>query len=604
MIKYGNNFNISNVTTKRKKILTKRKPVIGVRCNTTGSDIIYKKMIEKKVKDVFLISGGSIMHVVDKLYSQNQMEYIVSTNEQSMMYMAKGYGSYEKLTAPAVCLVTSGPGITNCVTGLLDAKRDGIPLVLISGQVSTAKKDTGAFQECEAAEITRKVTKWSYYVNSVNELPYVLEKAFHITMNGIKGPVHLDVPLDVLTDVYDAKLISNYVCGKDMNKKNNQKDMSDELIQFIVEKINNASRPVVIAGNGCKHAGKYVNDFIKLSNIPITTTLHGMGIYDENERLALKMMGMHGSVYSNKAIQNSDCIIALGCRLDDRVTCNISKFAPKCKHFIHCNIDDKEFDKIVDAKERCVNVKCDVSVFLGKMQPHILFKHRHKWIKNIMYWKRKYPFKYVKDEIKIKTQDVMIGFNDYMKRHHDLWNNIYITTGVGNHQMMAAQYIDWRNQNSIVTSGGAGVMGVGLPYAIGIYVAAIKHNRNVIVVDLDGDSSFNMTSGELKTIVQYNIPVKIFIFNDKKQSMVNTWERRFFNDRVVGTMNWKNPEYVHYDLVYPDLKTIKCYKKTDLMKSIERMMTYNGPILGEFIVESDECLPLVPSTNAIDDPLY
>ena len=274
------------------------------------------------------------------------------------------------------------------------------------------------------------------------------------------------------------------------------------------------------------------------------------------------------------------------------MTCNIAKFAPKCQHFIHCNIDDKEFDKIMDSKDRCINVMCDVSVFLKRMQPHLLFKHRHKWIKNILFWKKNYPFKYVLEKERLKTQDVMSALNTYMKKHEYLWDNMYITTGVGNHQMMAAQYIDWRNHNRMITSGGAGVMGVGLPYAIGIYIAAIKHNRNVIVIDLDGDSSFNMTSGELKTIVQYNIPVKIFIFNDKKQSMVNTWERRFFNDRVVGTINCKNPEYVHYDVVYPDLKTIKCSKREDLMTSIEIMMSYKGPILGEFIVESDECLPL------------
>ena len=575
--------------------------------NITGSDIVFKKLIEHNVSDVFMISGGSIMSVVDKFYNQSIVNHYVPTNEQSMVYAAKGYASYSN--KPGVCIATSGPGVTNCVTGLLDAKNDGVPLVLISGQVALNKMGTGAFQECSAKDITKPVTKWSYCVENINELPSVLDEAFKYSTMDRKGPVHIDIPKDILQSEYNNDY--QYYCK--YNFKYNKLNIDDMMIKFheIAKMINKSKKPILLVGNGCRHATRFVQEFVRTTNIPITTTLHALGAVDESSDLSLKMLGMHGSMYANKAIQNSDCIIGIGVRFDDRITSNLDYYAPEAHKagiekrggIIHCNIDEDELGKLVDS---IYNVNCDSQTFLRELTNILTYKSRKAWHDELDKWKKYYPFRFTKFPNNVlTTQTVLDSLDTYIKNNKLFDKNLHISTGVGNHQMMACQFITWTKPNRIITSGSLGVMGVGLPYAIGAMIASKTNNEKIIMLDLDGDSSFNMTSGELKTIVQYNLPVKIMIFNDNSQSMVRTWEEDFFDGRITATTNDINPKYGSYDKVYPGLKSFKCDSFEDLDKSFEIIFNYNqGPVLCEYIVKSDKCLPMVPPNNALDDPIY
>jgi len=564
----------------------------------TGANIVYKKLIENNVEKVFTYSGGAIMSLIDTLHSShnNKIKYYINTHEQSAGHAATAYG---RLTGkPGVCIMTSGPGVTNSVTPLTDATNDSTPLILITGNVSLDSIGTNAFQECPATEITKSITKWNYLVKNVHEIPSVIDEAFRVSTNGKPGSVHIDIPKCVLNHTYmfNYGVIKQHYKNYE-NPKINTRVSIHASLNKIIHLLNIAKRPLIIAGHGCNRAENIykLKSFAFRGNIPVTTTIHGLGIFDEMNPLSLEFHGMHGSVAANYAIQEADLIIALGSRFDDRTTGNIKKYAPEAyKAFerneggiVHVNVNSKELSS---ATETHYNYHMDCGTFLDSVIP--FFRARTVWFKKLEQWKKKYPFQYSGG--KLMTQDVISEINNYLlnKKVEDY----IITTGVGNHQMMACQYIKWRYPRSLVTSGSLGVMGVGLPFAIGSQIA----HPEKLVIDIDGDGSFNHTLSELKTVMNYGLPIKIAILNDTCLSMVNTWEKLFYEERYTATDLNKNPDYVKLAESY-GIKSIYCDSKEDLESKIDEFLSYDDAILCEFKVKSDQCYPLVPPGAALNE---
>ena len=554
--------------------------------NMNGARIIYNKLLEHKVKDVFMYSGGAIMPLIDCFY-QGKIKYYINSHEQNCGHAATGYAKSSNKTG--VCIVTSGPGLTNLITPILDANNDSTPLVVFSGQVPLKAMGTCAFQEAPSTEITKPITKWSYCVQDVNELPYVLDKAFWLANDKKKGAVHIDLPKCVLT----SDLKNNYKEFKyqSYNHKKNNYDY-----QNVINLINNSEKPVFYVGKGVLDASEELRELVINSNIPITTTMHAMGAFDEEHNLSLQMLGMHGSYTANHAIQNSDCIICIGARFDDRTTGNLDYYAPKAKEaykngtggIIHCNIEDNEINKVVNSN---FNFCIDSKEFIIELNKGIKFRERESWLNKINNWKQMQPFKYKKTN-KLKAQEVLQTLNKLIVDK----SNYIFTTGVGNHQMWSCQFINWTHPKSFISSGSLGVMGAGLPYAIGAQISNPK--KNVILID--GDSSFNMTLTDLKTVKEHNLPIKIIVMNDGNQNMVRVWEQLFFEERITATINSRNPNYSDLALSY-GINSIKCINQENLEECLLNFLNSNESVLLECVVESDKCFPLNPPGQALDN---
>ena len=553
----------------------------------TGGEIIYNKLIDHNVKNVFMYSGGAIMPLIDAFYN-GPIKYYVNNHEQNCGHAATGYAKSSGKTG--VFIVTSGPGITNSVTPLLDATNDSTPLVAFSGNVSLKAIGTNAFQEAPAVDITKPVTKWSYCVENISELPDVVDEAFRVANDKKKGSVHIDLPKCVISDKCFTKNKPDY-----STKMYDEERLGSSLYSIqlynAAKLINNSTKPILYVGKGCLDASENLLKFINRSNIPITTTLHAMGIIDEDHPLSLKMCGMHGSAYSNFALQEADCIIALGSRFDDRTTGNLDYYAPNAikEGIIHVNIEPNELGNIVNSK---YNFEADCNEFLNMITPLIKYRSRSKWINTINNWKDTYRHKYIPAEYKkIKTQQFLEKLNKYVRD-----KDAICTTGVGNHQMMSCQFINWKFPKQIISSGSLGVMGVALPYAIGAQIA----NPKKTIVSIDGDSSFMMTFGDLKTVIEHNLPIKIFICNNHTQDMVRVWENLFFEDRITATTNSSNPDFTNIANSF-GITSLSCNNIDTLDSTIEYAMKYKGPILCEIETVPDYCLPLVAPGKALDD---
>lgn len=591
---------------------------------TTAGRIIQSKLEEHGVDDIFIYSGGAIMPVLDEFYNPKydsnfnenntkyskdrvgKIKYYVSTNEQSLGYSATGYA--KSSGKPGVCIVTSGPGPTNLVTAMLDATNDSTPLVVFSGQVPLDAMGTNAFQEGPTYGISKPVTKWNYVVKDPNELEDVIDHAFKVAMDGKKGAVLVDLPKCVTTSIVnlsEQKLIPE----KDKYKGfvNDSKTLEKRRIRKIAKVINKAKRPVLYIGQGAKCATEELRQMMNDFNIPATTTIHAMGIINENDNLSLEMLGMHGSAYANYAIQDADCIISVGTRFDDRTTGLLSEFAPNAYKaykngrggIIHCNINPNEISNVVKPHYW---LNCDSKLFIENLLPHLRPKKKRKnWIKKIQNWKNKYPFTYEKAKPStngknpIKTQSVIIELNKQLNEQN-LKDKTIFTTGVGNHQMMTSQFIKWTKPNSMITSGSLGVMGVGLPYALGAQIA----NPDSLVINIDGDSSFNQTFTELITLARYNLPVKVIICNDSRQSMVDAWGDWYFENRQVGTDCPANPDYNELANVF-GIKGYICDNYDELPKTINKLLNTPGPAVANFITLGDKCLPCVLPKKALHE---
>lgn len=567
----------------------------------TGGQVIYQKLLEHQVHDVFMYTGGAVMPLIDA-FTDHKINYFINTHEQSLGHAATGYA--KSTGKPGVCIVTSGPGLTNLVTPITDANNDSTPLIVLSGQVPKKAMGSAAFQECPSTEITKSITKWNYCVEDIGELPEVMDKAFQIATSGRPGVVHLDLPkcitsATILEGQVDRPPTSS-LKTKTSQTKVDEAFISPESILAVNTLIRKSKRPVIIVGKGCQMAVQQLREMASITNIPVTSTIFGMGILPEDDPLSLEFLGMHGNVAANYAVQESDLIINLGSRFDDRTTGNTTLYGQKAHQafreerggIVHVNLDETEITKNVGSHYNFVN-KC--STFLDLLIPHL--NHgidRSEWHDQILAWKRQHPFRTNRPtDNSLNSQVVIDKLGSWLNRQT---KPFFVSTGVGNHQMMSAQFIKWNQPNQFLTSGSLGVMGTGLPYAVGAQIANPGH----LVLDIDGDGSFNHTLAELKTIANYKLPVKIAIMNDGELAMVKAWEHLFFESRYVATNLGENPDYVALAESF-GIPALRCDSQKDLDVTIDTFLGWEGPVLCDFRVKSDLCLPLVKPGNALDE---
>ncbi len=571
----------------------------------TGAEIIKEKLIEYGITTIHAFSGGAIMPLIDQFHvSKNKkINYYIHSHEQNCGHASTGYAkSSGKM---GVSIVTSGPGLTNMITPILDSTNDSTPLMVISGQVNQNVMGTLAFQECPAIEITKSITKFNHCLQNVEEIPFIMDKAYSIANSGKKGTVHIDLPKSVATSIYNDETINHTKNSIPKFKKPKyQTTDNNNYMKEIANIINQSKKPIFYIGQGCNGNSTILTDLVNKSNIFVTTTIHALGIVDYENPLCLKWLGMHGYAPANFAIQESDCIICIGARFDDRTTGEIEKYAPEAKlagkekrgGIIHVNIEESEINKNVNVHYPVLD---SAENFIKKITPllscnNYMNQTEIEWYIKIQYLINRYPFYYEepKDNT-IKMQSVISEINNKLK---NINTKTIITTGVGTHQMQTAQFIDWNPNIQFISSGSLGVMGVGIPYGIGAKIA--NPDKNVIVID--GDSSSLMTISDLKTIKEYNIPIKIAILNNSTQGMVEIWEELFFDGRITATKNNNNPSFSKLAESF-GIKSLECSTKNNLSEIVSEFLNHKGPILCEFKVNNEICLPLVKPGCALDD---
>ncbi len=552
----------------------------------TGAQILHEMLInDHKVDTMFGYPGGAILPMFDQLY-KTPAKFILNRHEQAAGHCADGYA--RACGKPGVCIVTSGPGATNTVTPLATAQLDSVPIIVFSGQVATKVIGNDAFQEADVTGITRPCTKWNYLIKDVRELPRVVNEAFLVASSGRPGPVLIDLPKDVqvakLMDEVDDTPREHIL----KRKKYALAGGSQKQVMDAAELINKSEKPVLYVGGGAIIAGAHeaLRKVADKGNIPVTTTLLGLGAFDEHSPLSMYMLGMHGSAFANYAVQECDCLIAVGARFDDRVTGNLATFAPHAK-IIHIDIDPSSISKNVDVD---VPVVGDARMSLEAMIEFIEHRDRKEWFNTIAAWKKRYPFKYFDDSKHSKPQYVIEEINK------QTGGEAVLSTGVGQHQMWAAQFYRWRRPRQMITSGGLGTMGFGLPSAMGAQLA----RPGEIVIDIDGDASYLMTCYELATIAEYDIPVKVAILNNDFQGMVKQWQDLFYERRYSQT-KMKNPNFSKMAEAF-GVRGIRCENKCDVEKTVKEMLTHKGPVVVDFYVEPNEHVyPMVPSGKGLHE---
>ena len=548
-----------------------------------GAQVLMEELKKQGVEVMFGIPGGSVIPLFDVIYDSD-IRFILTRHEQAAAHAADGYA---RVTGKAgVCIATSGPGATNLVTGIATANFDSVPMVAITGQVKTFLIGNDAFQEADITGITRPITKHNYLVKDVNELPRIIREAFHIALTGRPGPVLVDLPVDVTTATFtgsDPGAVS--LPGYRPRTEGNVRQ-----IKRAAEVINNAKCPLIYAGGGVIISGAH-QELLELATrtqTPVTTTLLGLGGFPETHELALKMLGMHGTAYANFAVQNSDLIIAIGARFDDRVTGKISHFAPKAEHIIHIDVDPSSISKSIPVD---IPVVGDARKILVELLKYVQPARHDEWLAQVQEWKQKYPLRYdTRDGQKVKPQYVIQEIDNLTK------GEAIICTEVGQNQMWAAQWFNYRYPRQLVSSGGLGTMGYGLPAAMGAQIG----RPDKVVFDIAGDGSIQMNIQELATISRDNIPVKIAVLNNGYLGMVRQWQELFYNKRYSATTLNGNPDFVKVAEAY-GVMGIAVHSKDEVVPALRKAIEHAGPVMLDFHVDPEEnVFPMVPAGEAID----
>jgi acetolactate synthase-1/2/3 large subunit len=533
----------------------------------SGAQIWHDSLIDEGVDVVFGFSGGAILPAFDKLYG-SPLRFIMTRHEQGAGHMADGYSRATGKVGVAV--VTSGPGATNLTTALATAHMDSIPMVAFTGQVMTKAIGNDAFQEADVLGVTRPVTKYNVLVKRVEDLAQAIKEAFYIARTGRPGPVLVDLPKDVQVAEFavDGPIKIDLPGYKPRSKGNVRQ------IQAAAEAINGSERPVLYVGGGVisSNASDELRAIAERGNIPVTTTLLGLGAFDERNPLTLNMLGMHGSVFANYAVQQSDLLIAVGARFDDRVTGKLETFAPDAK-IVHIDIDPSSIQKNVDVDIPLVG---DAKTILADLLELIEYRPREAWFAQICEWKERYPFTYDRNSGSIKPQYVLEQLGELTD------GGAVITTGVGQHQMWAAQYYPFTFPRQVITSGGLGTMGYGFPAAIGAQAGC----PDATVIDVDGDGSFLMTLNELGTAVEFDLPVKVVLLNNSFQGMVRQWQELFFEKRYVG-VRMANPDFAKVAEAF-GAKGLTITEKADVRDAINEILSAPGCVVADFHVEPEE----------------
>ena len=554
----------------------------------TGAQILIKMIREQGVDTIFGYPGGAVIDIYDTLAKQNNLKHILVRHEQGAVHAADAFARANK--SVGVALVTSGPGATNTVTGIASAYCDSIPLVIFTGQVPTALIGNDAFQEVDIVGITRPCTKHNYLVKDVNKLAATIKQAFHLANSGRPGPVLVDLPKNIMQNVIDFKEPGDVSLK---SYKPNYKPNKNQLNK-VVTLIEKAKRPVIFAGGGVilSKASEQITNLAKMANIPVTASLMGLGAFPGSDPLWLGMLGMHGTYRANMSIGNCDLMIAAGVRFDDRVTGNIEKFAPNAK-IVQIDIDPTSIHKNIEVQCPIVgDCKAALKGIIQLMENKTFKKHRD-WLEQIQNWKDTTPLKYDQGTKIIKPQFVIEKLYELTE------GNAIITTEVGQNQMWAAQYYHFNEPNHFITSGGLGVMGFGLPAAIGAKAAC----PDKLVVDVAGDGSIQMNIQELMTAVESNIDVKIVILNNRYLGMVRQWQELFY-DKVYSSTDMANaPDFVKLAEAY-GAKGLRCEKPEDVEAVLSEGLNSKGTIVMDFIVDREESVyPMVPAGGAITEML-
>jgi acetolactate synthase-1/2/3 large subunit len=566
----------------------------------TGAGAVVEALHKEKVPILFGIPGGVVIPLFDEIYRNGKFKLVVTKHEQGAIHAADGYA---RTTGKAgVCVVTSGPGATNIVTGLATAYMDSIPIVALTGQVPTAMIGNDAFQEADTTGITRPVTKHNFIVKDPLELPMVLKKAFYIATTGRPGPVLVDLPKDILTAEIDFEYPEKVkILGYNPTVKGNVRQ-----IKRVMETIRQAKRPLIYAGGGviASEASEDLYAFVKKTGIPVTLTLMGLGAYPAREPEYLGMLGMHGTKTSNYAVSRCDLLIAIGSRFDDRITGKLSMFAPMAK-FIHIDIDPASISKnvIID-----VPIVGDAKHILKEMLKYGEKLDIKEWINEIEGWKAEHPLTYIRDDDILRPQFVVEQIYKVTE------GDAIVTTEVGQNQMWTAQFYRFNRPRQLVTSGGLGTMGYGLPAAIGAQLA----HPNATVFDIAGDGSIQMNIQEMATLTQHQLPVKIAILNNGYLGMVRQWQEFFFGRRYAATCLRRDsrcpdncdksgedcppyvPDFVKLAEAYYAVG-IRIERKADVEGVLLEAVKTKKPYLLDFVVNPEENVtPMVPAGAPID----
>jgi acetolactate synthase-1/2/3 large subunit len=547
----------------------------------TGAQIIVDTLLEQGVDTMFGYPGGVVLPLFDRLYDA-PINFISPRHEQGACHMADGYARASGKVG--VVVATSGPGACNLVTGLATANMDSIPIVALTGQVRTELIGNDAFQEADTTGVTRPVTKYNCIVKDVKDLARLIKEAFYIASTGRPGPVVVDIPVDVQVNKTNTDgPVEMDLPGYKVRPKGHPKQIS-----AAAEAINKAQQPVLYVGGGVigANASQELRVLADKAHVPVTTTLLGLGSYDQNKPESLDMLGMHGSAYANYAVQECDLLIAVGARFDDRVTGKLKEFATKAK-IIHIDIDPSSISKNVRVD---IPVVGDAKHILAELVKEVKFRERKRWFNKIAEWKKKFAFRYDRNAATVKPQYVVAELCRQTK------GKAIISTGVGQNQMWTAQFYRFSMPRQLISSGGLGTMGYGLPACIGAQIA----RPDATVVDIDGDSSFNMTMTELATAVQYKLPIKVCILNNGYMGMVRQWQELFYGKRYSKSY-LQNPDYATVARAL-GAAGITCDKKADVPKAIKQMLSEKAPCVVDFRIEPEENVwPMVAAGKSLNE---
>ncbi len=554
----------------------------------TGARMVVQALKDQGVEVIFGYPGGAVLPIYDELFQQNEIRHILVRHEQGAVHMAEGYA--RSTGKPGVVLVTSGPGATNAVTGLVDALMDSIPLVVLTGQVPTFMIGTDGFQEADTVGITRPCTKMNWLVKDTSRLADVIHQAFHVATHGRPGPVLVDIPKDV--QFAQADYTPPQKAKTDHYRPRVKGD--PDAITRMVEMLETAERPLFYTGGGVINSGpeasRLLREFVEATGFPVTSTLMGLGAYPAKGRHWIGMLGMHGLYEANLAMHGCDLMLNIGARFDDRITGRIKDFSPGSRK-VHVDIDPSSINKVIRVD---VGIVGDVAHVLEDALR--LWKSRGsrvnrealaRWWRQIEDWRAVDCLKFRNSDKTIKPQHAVQRL-EALTAHHP---RRFITTEVGQHQMWAAQFLHFNEPNRWMTSGGLGTMGYGLPASIGVQVA----HPDALVINVAGEASWLMNMQEMGTAVQFRAPVKQFILNNERLGMVRQWQELLHGERYSHSWSESLPDFVKLAEAF-GCKGIKCSDPADLDDAIREMLAYEGPVIFDCLVEKHEnCFPMIPS---------